>query len=43
MGGMATRAMVAAVASELPETAEKPAQDRTVAMANPPLYFPTQA
>ena len=37
---MATLDMVAAVASDEPQTAENPPQDRTVAMANPPRMRP---
>ena len=40
MDGMVTLDMVAAVASEEPQTAEKPPQDRTVAMASPPRMRP---
>ncbi|MNC94613.1 hypothetical protein D3C83_115080 [compost metagenome] len=35
--------MVAAVASELPQTAPKPAQAPTVAMAMPPRKWPRKA
>ena len=41
--GMATLAMVAAVAKELPETAANPPQAAIVAMARPPRKWPSQA
>ncbi|MCY1436987.1 hypothetical protein D9M71_531320 [compost metagenome] len=41
--GMATLDMVAAVAMELPHTAEKAPQDTTVASARPPLKWPRKA
>ena len=39
---MATRDIVAAVASDEPETAENPPQDSTVASASPPRIRPNR-
>ena len=41
--GMATLAMVAEVAMELPDMAAKPPQAATVAIARPPRKWPSQA